>query len=219
MEYQKINSIYKRTELDRTTVDRSKVPPRSLIMGDYSCPEFGLIKHWQVEEKIDGTNIRIVYDPHAEQKITILGRQKDSKVPKLLYEFLKYHFTIERLSSAFNADTTYTLYGEGYGNNIQSAGPKYSKNVRFMLFDVRLGDIWLSRQEVKEKADQLELPFPPQYGYMTEKEVIELVSSRPNSLCSDEPQIFEGIIARTEPYIFLNTGIRIMWKLKVKDIR
>ena len=38
MEYPKINSIYKRTELDRTTVDRSTVPPRSLIMGDYSCP-------------------------------------------------------------------------------------------------------------------------------------------------------------------------------------
>ena len=140
-------------------------------------------------------------------------------MPPFLHDFLKSHFTLERLSSIFNQDTIYTLYGEGYGNNIQSVGPKYGSDVRFMLFDVRLGSIWLSRREVKEKADQLQVPFPPQYGSMTEKEVIELVSSRPNSLCSDQPQIFEGVIARTEPYIFLNTGLRIMWKYKVRDLR
>jgi len=83
MEYPKIHSLFKRREEDH-----------SLILGDYSCQEFELIKRWRVEEKIDGTNIRIVYDPNAEfDKVTILGRSKDSGMPVYLLAFLTNHFT------------------------------------------------------------------------------------------------------------------------------
>lgn len=206
MEYPKINSLFKRNK-DQT-----------FIMGDYSCPEFDLIKRWRVEEKIDGTNVRIIYNPQAEgEKITILGRSKDSGMPTFLVEFLKNHFTLERLSAVFDAKYICILYGEGYGHRIQSAGPQYRKDVSFMLFDIVVGSFWLTRETVQEKAALLEVPTPPELGIMTETEILNLIHSQPLSKCSIKQQISEGIIARPEPLLMFRNGRPIMWKLKVRD--
>jgi hypothetical protein len=207
MEYPKINSLFKRNKEDN-----------SFILGDYSCPEFDLIKRWSVEEKIDGTNVRIVYDPHAEgDKITILGRSKDSGMPAFLVEFLKSHFTEERIKSAFDTNYKCTLYGEGYGHTIQSAGPSYRKDVSFMLFDIHIGSFWLTREVIRDKAALLGVPSPPQLGIMTEAEILDFIHSKPQSRCSLKPQVAEGIIARPEPLMLFRNGKPVMWKLKVKD--
>lgn len=210
MEYPKVNSLFKRREKDR-----------SFILGDYSCPEFELVKRWRVEEKVDGTNVRIVYDPNAQgDKVTILGRSKDSGMPTYLVEFLKNHFTPDRLNQAFGESKyTCTLYGEGYGHTIQSAGPKYRKDVAFMLFDVRVGTFWFTREAAREKAELLQIPFPPDLGIMTEAEIMDFVLSKPASHCSLLPQPMEGIIARTEPLMLFRNGKPVMWKLKVRDFK
>lgn len=209
MEYPKINSLYKRNEKDHR-----------FIIGDYSCQEFDLISHWRVEEKIDGTNVRIVYDPNADgdKKVDFFGRSKDSQMPPHLLEFLKSHFTIDRLSSAFSdSQSKFILYGEGYGNNIQSAGPNYCKEVSFMLFDILAGSWWLTREAIQGKAQQLNLSIPPDLGIMTQQEILDFVQSKPQSKCSIKPQVMEGIIARTEPLMLFRNGKPIVWKLKVKD--
>ena len=210
MEYPKINSLFKRNQTDH-----------SLIMGDYSCPEFGLIKKWRIDEKIDGTNIRIVYDPLAENdaaKISILGRSKDSAMPTNLFEFLKNHFTLQHLETVFaEAKNKCILYGEGYGGNIQSAGPYYRKTVGFMLFDILIGSWWLTREAIAEKAQLLEVPVPADLGIMTEQEIIHFVTSKPLSKCTIKPYQIEGIIARTEPLMLFRNSKPVMWKLKIKD--
>lgn len=210
MEYPKINSLFKRNKIDN-----------ALIMNDYACPEFSLIKQWQIEEKIDGTNIRIIYDPLAESiedKIAILGRSKDSAMPAHLFEFLKNYFTLDRLEYVLaGAKSRCTLYGEGYGHNIQSAGPFYRKTVGFMLFDILIGHWWLTRKDVVQKAQDLEIPFPPTLDIMNEQEIINFVQSEPASRCTIKPYVMEGIIARPEPLILFRNGQPLMWKLKVKD--
>lgn len=172
-----------------------------------------------MEEKIDGTNVRIIFDPNGEEKITILGRSKDSGMPTYLTEFLKSHFTFEKLSAAFQTTHKLILYGEGYGHTIQSMGPKYRKDVNFMLFDVHVGHFWLTRETVREKAALLDVPFPPELGIMTEAEIVAFVQSNPESLCSTKPQVMEGIIARTEPLLLFRNGSPLMWKLKVRDFK
>ena len=129
MEYPKINSLFKRDMSNNA----------KLIMGDYSSPEFGIIKQWHVQEKIDGTNIRIVYDPLAENgaKVSILGRSKDSAMPTHLFDYLTSYFTVERVEAALGESKgKCILYGEGYGGNIQTAGPYYRSTVGFILFDI-----------------------------------------------------------------------------------
>ncbi len=207
MEFPKINSLFKRNKDDH-----------SFIMGDYSTPEFDLIKRWRVEEKIDGTNVRIMYDPEAEgNKITILGRSKDSGMPTYLVEYLNSYFTLDRISPLFDTKQKCILFGEGYGHTIQSAGPFYRKDVSFMLFDVVVGHYWLTREAVREKAELLGISSPPDLGIMTEAEIMALIHANPQSLCSIKPQVIEGIIARPEPLMLFRNGKPIVWKLKVKD--
>lgn len=208
MEYPKINSLFKRNEHDH-----------SFIMHDYSCPEFPLIKTWRVEEKIDGTNIRIIYNPLSnEEKVTFHGRSKDSKMPDYIHDFLKNHFTVEKLNAAFgDLKSSVILYGECYGKNIQTAGPFYRKDVHFMLFDVLVGHWWLTREAIREKAACLDVPTPPDLGSMTEAEIMAFIHSKPLSLCSDKSQVMEGIIARPEPLLLFRNGKPLVWKLKVKD--
>lgn len=203
--YPKINTIYKRDE--RT---------KSIILSDYSCPEFSLITKWQVEEKIDGTNIRVVYDVE-ENKIQFFGRNDESDIPNFILEFLQSHFTLDKLSPLFSSHKKVIIFGEGYGNRIQSAGPHYRKDVCFMLFDVNIDSFWQDREHSKYIADLLKLPFPPSLGIMSELEIIEFVKSKPASKCSVEYQIIEGIIARTENLLLFRNQTPFMWKLKVRD--
>ncbi|HSW73681.1 MAG TPA: RNA ligase family protein [Candidatus Limnocylindria bacterium] len=205
MEYPKINSLFKRNQ------------DNSFIFGDYSCPEFTLIKQWRIQEKIDGTNVRIIFDPAADEKVVILGRSKDSGMPTFLVEYLKNHFTTERLSTVLDTTHKSILYGEGYGNRIQSAGPFYRKDVGFMLFDIHIGSFWLTREAVQEKAQQLAVAYPPDLGIKTETEIIEFVQSKPHSLCSYRAQVMEGIIARPEPLLLFRNNKPLVWKLKVRD--
>ena len=210
MEYPKIHSLWKRTsETDHT-----------FLVGDYSCEEFGLITRWSVEEKIDGMNVRIVYEPSSEGNfvVSFLGRSKDSKMSDYVLEYLKNYFTIEKLFKAFGeAKTKVTLYGEVYGFNVQASGPFYKEELGFMLFDIFVGHWWFTREAIKEKAVLLGVPTPPELGMMTEQEIIEFVKSKPQSRCSIKSQVMEGIIARTEPVLLFRNGRPVVFKLKVKD--
>ena len=211
MHYPKINSLFKRD------TDKKK----SLLIDDYALPEFGLIKHWHVEEKIDGTNIRIDFVRAHTTPDTVVykGRTDESQIPDHLLNYLTGFFTYERLAHLFIHNTSVTLYGEGYGPKIQS-GDYYRDTPGFILFDILLDNkLWLTRQEIKLIADQLGLPVPADLGIMTEQEVIAFVKSNPPSRVSIQQHCLEGIIARPEPLLLLQNGTPLMWKLKCRDFR
>jgi hypothetical protein len=57
----------------------------------------------------------------------------------------------------------------------------------------------------------------PEFGLMTEEEIIQLVKSKPLSLCSRNPQMMEGVICRSEPLMLFRNKEPMKWKLKWKD--
>lgn len=194
--YHKIHSIFKRD-------DKGK------FIDAYSRPEFEYLKDlkWTWSEKIDGTNIRIIFE---EGKVKIKGRKDNSNIPIFLYD---------KLQSMFNYVEEYeglTLYGEGYGNRIQIVGKDYIKDgVSFILFDAKAGDVWLKRDSLESIARKLEIDIVDIVGTGTLDEAIEYVKTKPYSLAGY--CVMEGIIAR--PYIELNDRMnrRIITKIKVKD--
>lgn len=217
MKYPKINSLWKREDI---TVKKKR---HELIVGDYSLEEFGLIKKWVVQEKIDGTNIRIHYSiedrEHTQDPIVEFdGRTDNAQIPKPLLKYLREHFTVERMASVFKPGTDVLLFGEGYGPKIQSGG-NYRTDTGFILFDIRIGNFWLKQEDVKNIALALQIPYAPIIGIMTEQEIVDYVKSKPLSLCSVTPQVMEGIIARTEPMLLLRNGDRLIWKLKCVDFK
>lgn len=224
MEYVKINSLWKRHGWYFDAKDKTNTSPelqakrQSLIEGDYACPEFGNIRRWSVEEKVDGTNIRIIY---KDGEVSIGGRTANSQIPCALLQALQKTFTRDAMSAAFPHDgdpwPNVVLYGEGYGPKIQAVGHNYRGDPGFILFDVRVGSWWLKRDDVKAIAHNLGVAMVPQLGVMDEATIVQYVKSKPLSLCSRIPQVMEGVVARSEPLMLTRSGSPVMFKLKVKE--
>ena len=202
-EYHKINSIFKR---DRTT--------NRLIEGDWSTPEFEYLSDnlWEFTEKVDGTNIRVVFH---DGTITFGGRTDAAQIPAQLVGRLNERFLpqVSVLSEGFPDGCV--LYGEGYGAKIQKGGGNYRQDQDFVLFDVRCGRWWLKREDVEDVAAKLALDVVPVIGSGTLKEAVELARAGIRSTWGEFEA--EGIVARPKVDLQNRGGQRIIAKIKCRD--
>lgn len=206
MEYPKIQTLWKRDQFTK-----------KIIEGDFSVKEFGEVEDWDVTEKVDGTNIRIICSYGEEgPNVSFKGRTEKSQIQNNLLRFLKEKFTVDHLFSKIliRKGQTCTLFGEGYGGNIQKCGHLYKKDVGFMIFDV-FHDNWKDRKTTELYAGVLETPCVPLIGTMSLKDAVEYVKSRPLSMCSDKKQEIEGIVCKANS--LWNCFESLVWKLKVRD--
>lgn len=108
---------------------------KTLLEGQYAKPEFEWLANneWQATEKIDGTNIRVMWDG---ANVTINGKSDNAQIHGDLVRYLYEHFTAEKMAAQFGIEPTQVCcYGEGYGAGIRSGG-YYQMEKRFILFDV-----------------------------------------------------------------------------------
>jgi len=114
--YHKIQTIFKRDPETKL---------KTLLLGQYSLPEFEYLKdnNWVFTEKVDGTNIRVIFDGET---LAYKGKTDQAQMPPQLLERLKESFDpqIDTFKSLF--PTGACLYGEGYGAKIQKGGENYS---------------------------------------------------------------------------------------------
>lgn len=204
--FPKINTIWKRDENNKFNI----------IEGDFSKEEFDNIKRWHITEKIDGTNIRITYNAE-EGELIFGGRTAKAQIPTFLFEHLQKTFTIDKISKIFQDVKQVVLFGEGYGNRIQSCGKKYREDVSLILFDVWIDGWWLEQENVEDVAKKLGIDSVPFIGFMSIEEAIKYLKSNPRSKISKEELTIEGIVARSHPLMLFRDGKPIVWKLKVKD--
>jgi hypothetical protein len=217
--YHKINAPFKRDMDGSITGQKGK-----LMVGQWALPEFEYLadNEWEFTEKVDGTNIRIGFHNNG---LEFGGRSDNAVIPKPLLEYLNTTFDLDKILPHFDIgnSTIVTLFGEGYGPKIQGGG-KYREDHSFVLFDVRIGDYWLSRDNVNDIADKLGIESVPVIGTGTLWDAIDIVS---NGLSSEwggtvgEKNEFEaeGIVARPTVTLFNRRGERIITKVKAVDFR
>ncbi len=202
MKYPKIKTLWKRDE-----------KKWNIIPGDYSCEEFKNVQKWHVTEKVDGTNIRIMWNGTS---VIFGGRTDNAQIPCYLLENLQKIFTVDKIQSVFG-DSDVILFGEGYGPKIQKGGGLYCKDPSFILFDVFIGNWWIKQEDLQGIADDLGIKRVPIVGIMTEKEIEEYVKNSPESICAEQKRESEGVMCRSEPLMLFRNKRPIMFKLKVKD--
>lgn len=138
-EYPKIESVFVRDEQTHKFID-----------GQWRLPEFEYLKdcEWLWTEKVDGTNIRVMWDG---QKVRFGGKTDNAQIYVPLLDMLTAIFTVEAMTAVFppaevqegreDGSANVCLYGEGYGARIQKGGGNYNKDgVDFTLFDVRVSE-------------------------------------------------------------------------------
>jgi ATP-dependent RNA circularization protein (DNA/RNA ligase family) len=204
-EYHKIETLFER-DTETFVVDP----------GILKSPVLGTIEKWDVTEKIDGTNIRVMLSRTGE--VTFGGRSDSAQLPADLIQYLIRTFTRELLEATLWLDgpVDVVLYGEGYGPGIQKGGGLYRADKAFILFDVLIAEQWwLDREAVTEIGDKLGIAVVPYLGRWRLEEIVERVRVPfPSQLGS---AVAEGIVARPIETLFDKRMKRVSIKLKTKD--
>ena len=206
-EYHKIQTVFKRD---------MESPRKSLILGAWTKPEFELLEdcRWLFTEKIDGTNVRIIWDGEF---ISYRGRTDRAILPIDLLKTLESTFKpLEpRLEGLFGKAPA-VLYGEGYGGKIQK-GERYRKESDFILFDIKIGRWWLKREDLTDIADKLNLSKVPDLGSGTLWGAIRSAREGVQSMFGNFEA--EGYVLRPAVELLDRSGERIITKIKCRDFR
>ena len=219
--YHKILSLFK----------RNMAGDKKFIIGDWSTPELEYLKdnQWVFTEKVDGTNIRIIWNG---KDVVFGGRSDNAQIPTpLIMELDKLFKRMEprqKLAEVFPQgldrnlvsidELNVVLYGEGYGARIQKGGGNYIPDgVSFVLFDVAINGLYLERNNVEDIANKLDLDIVPIIGQGTLDEAIEMTKKGFKSQWGDF--IAEGIVARPKTEMRTRRGDRIITKVKYIDFQ
>lgn len=206
--YNKIETLY----------NRDTEGSKKLIEGDYRNDAVKFLKDatWQFTEKIDGTNIRVMWDGH---KVTYGGRTERASIPAHLMNKLIELFgndETEQLFEQIFGEKEVILFGEGYGAKIQGVGGLYRPDVSFILFDVMINGNYQSREMVECAAKQFGLEIVPIIFEGTLDEGVTYVKTKPMSTIGNAPM--EGLVARPKVELQDRCGNRLIVKIKVKDL-
>lgn len=213
-DYPKIQTLFKRDKKHR------------IIETQITTPELEFLQNnkWECTEKVDGTNVHIIYDQqNYSDCICVCGKTKNSILPKPLNDFLTSVFTKEKFEEVFCerlAFSTVSIFGEGYGENIQNPQRYLKGKVGFILFDVRINGLWLNRESCEDIAKKFNVPIVPIVGYKTIPEAIEMVRTGIISQVAEEDNVqAEGLVLRTPTGLLDRRGERIITKIKTKDFQ
>lgn len=222
MEYQKIQTLFKRDE-------KNVIIPTKLTL-----PEFGYLKDckWEATEKIDGTNMRVELTPEIDDNgelvnllIEFKGRTDNAQIPAHLLAKMQTLFDKNSLIECFypcgKEDLCpVTIFGEGYGMKIQKGGNYIKDGVDFILFDVKVGKWWLNREACEKIASELGLKIVPLIGMMTLKEAIEYVKQGfKSTIAENKDYDAEGLVLKTPNGLLRRNGERLITKIKTVDFR
>lgn len=208
-EYTKIQTVFNRDEQGT----------KKLIEGSFrnKAVEFLANNKWICTEKIDGTNIGIVWDGH---KVSFQGRTEKAQIPAHLVNVLNEMFgnnQTEELFEQLFGEKNVILFGEGYGLKIQKGDSYLPDRCSFILFDVYIADsdIWLERENIEQIAKTFGIDVVPIVMVGTLYEAIEYVKGKPKSTIGTADM--EGLVCKPEVDVLDRQGNRIIVKVKVVD--
>lgn len=210
MEYHKIETLYKRDEATH------RLKPELI----FKNPVYAVIDPWEFTEKIDGTNIRLIWEhstPERAEAWRIGGKTDNAQIHADLFRWIQENVNADKLRSIF-PETDAIIYGEGYGAGIQKGGGDYSQTKKLIVFDVLVGGKWwLNWEAVKDVASKMGLETVPFFGTLKLADATEIVREGFQSALNGGKAKAEGLVGRPTEALFDKKGHRVIVKLKTKD--
>lgn len=209
-EYHKIQTVFLRSPESNF---------KTLMEGQWALPEFEILKDipWVWTEKIDGTNIRILWNGTS---VSFGGKTDAAMMPTFLLKVLQDTFKPERMKALFPDAANVCLYGEGYGARIQKGGNYLPESVSFILFDCKIDSWWLTRESLEDIASSLSIDIVPIIGHGTLPEAVEFTRRGfKSTIAHNKDYIAEGLIMKPAVELFDRQGKRVVAKIKHRDFR
>ena len=183
----------------------------------YKAQEVFLFKEIWSTEKIHGTSAHVGWKPEGGMQYFQGGTSYESFLKLFDLEKLRYEFE-GYVHNKSEVGFPLTVYGEAYGGKLQGMSATYGKDLKFVAFEVKIGDHWLVVPAADEVARKLGFDFVPYKKIPGTLEAIEL------ALSEDSEQAIkngmgpghrrEGLVLRPPIEVTKNNGDRIMAKHK-----
>jgi hypothetical protein len=198
--------------------------------------------------RIEVTKSEVWDDPMEGSKlegvaftVRIAGKTDNAQIPKNLLKHMQEKYPDEKVLASLGLKrfipveewelehnwlsydqipNIYTIYGEGYGLGIQKGGNYIKNGNEFIVFDVKVNDIYLKTDARDSIAEKLGAPIVPFMGYFTLDEAIDFVRKGFKSTIAENPDYMaEGLVLRTELGLRNRMGKRLIVKVKYEDFQ
>lgn len=185
-------------------------------------------------EKIHGTSAHISYKYECVNK-----DQVEFPLVKEKWEHSLHFFSggekHERFVSLFNEEELLekfkaqgfpcgvTVYGEAYGGKQQGMKDTYGPDLKFIVFDVKIGDCWLSVLKAHKVAEELGLEFvhyeegPTDIEWLNSQRDADSTQAIRNGVGEGKKR--EGVVLRPINEYTKNNGGRVICKHKRDEFR
>lgn len=127
----------------------------------------------------------------------------------------------EKFKGRFLPETPVVVYGEAYGGKQQQMSATYGKELRFVAFEVKVGDVFLAVPQAVDWATVMGLEFVDFALVSTDIDSLNAERDKPSTQAVRngiiEPKIREGIVLRPPFEARLNNGDRLIAKYKREE--
>ena len=182
------------------------------IQNLYKEQDILLFKECYALEKIHGTCSHIMWK--EEKMYFFSGGEPQERFEGL---FNKTALT-EKFAQLIEKGDRCIVYGEAYGGKQQGMSETYGKDLKFVAFDVKIGEHWLAVPQAEDLVKDLGLEFVSYSRIFTDLKSIdaerdkESVQAIRNGMGSGKKR--EGIVLRPLIELIKNNGGRIICKHK-----
>ena len=181
----------------------------------YKCQDILAFKRCYAMEKIHGTSAHVSWKNGA---VNFFAGGTDHKSFVALFD-------ADALAVAFAGlgQEEVVVFGEAYGGKMQGMRDTYGDKLRFIAFEVKIGDSWLCVPDAEKVAISLGLEFVHYDEVSTELEVLDMVRDADsvqairNGMGTGHQR--EGVVLRPLFEVKKNNGERVIAKHKGEKFR
>jgi hypothetical protein len=181
----------------------------------YKNQEIMLFRECYALEKIHGTSAHVAWRDGAVWFHA--GGEKHENFVKLFNAF--------DLAQKFQemGHEKVVIFGEAYGGKQQAQSWRYGKDLKFIAFDVKVGDWWLDVSNAEQVTTRMGLEFVSYVRIPTDIESLDAARDAPSVQAKRngivEDQRMEGVVLRPLKEFHDNSGERIISKHKRPEER
>ena len=246
--YQKINTIFKRDAKNVIMLYEPFVKPEFEYLRGLKWRAEEKVDGTNIRIEVTKEQVIAGINAPAGQgntgvkfNVRIAGKTDNAQIPKNLLKHMQEKYPDEKVLAALGLEefipigeweehkwnsyedipNMYTIYGEGYGEGIQSGGWYIKNGNEFIVFDVKVNDLYLKTDARDEIATKLGAPIVPLKGYFTIDEAIDYVRKGFRSEVAENPEVkmAEGLVLRTDLGLKDRMGERLIVKIKYEDFQ
>jgi hypothetical protein len=187
------------------------------IFNLYANQTILLFRECYALEKIEGTSAHITWHRSSSGGAPGVVHLSSGAMPGAAFISL---FDKTALVDRFGAmgHEKVIVFGEAYGGNLNRQAWRYGEAYRFVVFEVKVGDVWLNVPNAADVALKLGLEFvhyvkvPTDLAALDAERDAPSVQAKRNGVDGDKPR--EGVVLRPLIEVRLNNGDRVICKHK-----